>query len=112
MGAHIPRGCELWISALFGAITLGIGNGGLTYAELWIPSGLSSLFIATSPCWFAGIDALLPKGDTLHAPTIRGMLVGSAALVFPAGPARWAGVRNASHYEARSGNVMLQVRRA
>jgi drug/metabolite transporter (DMT)-like permease len=85
----MPRGRELWVTAGCGVITLGMGNGGLTFAELWVPSGLASLFISTSPFWFVGLDALLPGGEPLHAPTLRGMLVGSAGVALLAAPAAW-----------------------
>ena len=74
--AHLPSGKELFYTALFGVIIIGIGNGGLAYAELWIPSGLAALFITTSPFWMIGMEALIPGGERLHAPTIFGMLVG------------------------------------
>src|ERR1017187_4274193 len=45
--AHIPWGRELWFTALFGAIILGIGNGALAFTEQWIPSGLAAMFITT-----------------------------------------------------------------
>lgn len=86
--AHLPRGKELWYTALFGALTIGVGNGCLAYAELWVPSGLAALFITTSPFWLIGVEALIPGGDRLHGPTIAGMLVGlggTVLLVAPAG---------------------------
>jgi drug/metabolite transporter (DMT)-like permease len=82
MGAHLPRGRELWQTALFGLFALGIGTGTLSWAELTIPSGLAALFCTTSPFWMVGIEALIPGGEPLHAPTIFGMLVGLAGVVF------------------------------
>ena len=57
-------------------MTIGIGNGCLAFAELWVPSGLAAIFITTSPFWMVGVEALLPGGERLHGPTIAGMLVG------------------------------------
>jgi drug/metabolite transporter (DMT)-like permease len=82
MGAHLPRGRELWQSALFGLFALGIGTGTLSWSELTIPSGLAALFCTTSPFWMVGIEALMPEGEPLHAPTILGMLVGLGGVVF------------------------------
>jgi drug/metabolite transporter (DMT)-like permease len=82
MGAHLPRGRELWQTALFGMFALGIGTGTLSWAELTIPSGLTALFCTTSPFWMVGIEALMPAGEPLHAPTIFGMLVGLGGVVF------------------------------
>jgi drug/metabolite transporter (DMT)-like permease len=80
-GAHIPRGREFWFTALFGVITIGIGNGALVFAEEWIPSGIASVFITTSPFWMTGVEAMLPRGERLHMPAILGMLVGLAGTV-------------------------------
>ena len=40
------------------------------------PSGLAALFITTSPFWMVAVEALIPGGEPLHAPTIAGMLIG------------------------------------
>jgi len=79
--AHLPSGKDLWYTALFGVIIIGIGNGCLAFAELWIPSGLAALFVTTSPFWMVGMEALIPGGARLHRPTIIGMLVGLAGSV-------------------------------
>src|ERR1700693_667633 len=84
--AHLPSGKELFYTALFGVIIIGIGNGCLSFAELWVPSVLAALFITTSPFWMIGMEALIPGGERLHGPTILGMLVGlsgTALLVAP-----------------------------
>lgn len=80
-GYTVPKWDELWKTALTGILTIGGGNGFLTYAELIIPSGLAAIFITLAPFWFIGIDALLPRGAKLHAPTLGGMAVGLAGAV-------------------------------
>ena len=85
-GAHLPRGRELWITAGCGVIVLGIGNACLAYAEELIPSGLAALFVTTSPFWLVGIEALAPRGERLHLPAVRGMLVGAAGVAFLVAP--------------------------
>ena len=83
-GGRLPRGRELRAACLSGALVLGAGNGCLTFAELWVPSGVACLIITLSPFWMVGAEALLPGGEALHPPTILGMLVGLAgtALLF------------------------------
>ena len=83
-GGELPRGRELGAACLSGVLVLGIGNGALVFAELWVPSGLACLIITISPFWMVGAEALLPGGEPLHLPTIVGMLVGlgGAALLF------------------------------
>ncbi len=79
--AHVPSGRELFFTALFGVIILGVGNGCLAFAELLVPSGLAAMFITTSPFWMVGIEALVPGGEKLHLPTVLGMLVGLTGTV-------------------------------
>lgn len=80
-GRRLPVGRELWFTALFGVIVIGIGNGSLVYAEQWVPSGLASIFITTGPFWMTGLEAVLPGGERLRAPTVAGMLVGLAGTI-------------------------------
>ena len=44
--------------ALMGFLLLVVGNGGVVYAEQWVPSGLAAVMVATSPFWMAGVEAL------------------------------------------------------
>lgn len=84
--AHLPTGKELWYTALFGVIIIGLGNGCLAFAELWVPSGIAALFITTSPFWMVAMEALIPGGDRLHLPTVVGMVVGLAGAVLLVAP--------------------------
>ena len=84
--AHLPSGKELFYTALYGVIIIGIGNGCLAFAEVWIPSGLAALVVTTSPFWMVGMEALIPGGDRLHAPTLFGMLVGLAGTALLVAP--------------------------
>ena len=81
-GAHLPRGRELRLTAGYGLLTIGVGTGCLSFAEQWIPSGLAALLVTTSPFWMVGVEALAPRGERLHAPTVAGMLVGFAGVAF------------------------------
>jgi drug/metabolite transporter (DMT)-like permease len=86
-GAHLPRGRELWLTVGWGVVTLGLGNGCLAFAEEWVSSGLAALFVTTSPFWLVGAEALAPRGEPLHWPTVRGMLIGVCGVAFLVGPA-------------------------
>jgi drug/metabolite transporter (DMT)-like permease len=77
-GLYLPRGRELWAACFSGFLILGIGNGGLVFAETLIPSGIAGLIVTIQPFWMVGAEALLPGGARLHGPTIGGMLVGLA----------------------------------
>jgi drug/metabolite transporter (DMT)-like permease len=86
MGAHLPRGRELWLTVGWGIVTLGLGNGALAFAEQWVPSGLAALFVTTSPFWLVGAEALAPRGEPLHWPTVRAMVIGVSGVAFLVGP--------------------------
>jgi len=83
-GLYLPRGRELGAACLSGLGVLGAGNGALVFSETMIPSGIAGLIVTISPFWMVGVEALLPGGEGLHAPTIGGMAIGlaGAALLF------------------------------
>lgn len=87
---QFPRGRDLWLTALYGILTIGIGNGTLAVAELWTPTGLASLFITTGPFIYAGMDAVIPGGEKLHGPTIIGLLIGFLGVLGLVAPAAWS----------------------
>ncbi len=48
-----------WVSAgIVGTLLLGGGNGGVVWAEQWVPSGLTALIVATVPLWMVLFDWL------------------------------------------------------
>jgi drug/metabolite transporter (DMT)-like permease len=106
-GAHLPRGRELWRTALYGAITIGMGTGSLALAEQWIPSGLAALLVSTQPFWMVGVEALTPGGERLRFASIRGMLVGLAGVAFLIAPAGFASAT--SSQALLKGFVTLQI---
>lgn len=86
-GIAIPRGRELWLTALCGMIGIGTGSCLLAVAELYIPSGSAALFYTTAPFWMVGIDALLPHGKKPLGATLGGLLIGMfgvAYMIYPA----------------------------
>lgn len=79
-GSKFPRPGELWRSAWFGILIIGIGTGTLAYAEQWVPSGLAAMIVTTQPFWMVGVEAIA-GGEPLHAPSIRGMLIGLVGVI-------------------------------
>src|SRR5439155_5710875 len=81
---YLPRGRELLAACFCGLLTLGIGNAARVFSEVLIPSGIAGLIITISPFWMVGVEAFLPGGERLHAPTIGGMVLGlaGASLLF------------------------------
>jgi drug/metabolite transporter (DMT)-like permease len=66
--------------ALMGFLLLFLGNGGVVYAELWVPSGLAAVLVATAPFWMAGVEAAI-GGERLRGRTLLGLLIGFSGIV-------------------------------
>lgn len=52
-GAPAPTRAQWAASAVVGCLLLGAGNGGVTFAEQWVSSGLAAVWVATMPIWAA-----------------------------------------------------------
>lgn len=72
-------------AAIVGTLLLLGGNGGVVLSELFIPSGIAAVLVATVPIWLALFDALL-TGRRPSGLVIGGVLagiVGVAVLLVP-----------------------------
>ena len=87
----LPRGRELWQTAMTGLLVLGIGNGALVWAETWVPSGLAALIITMSPFWFLGLNAVMPPREHVRPATWLGLLVGLGGAALLVGPGAFQG---------------------
>ena len=67
--------------ALLGFLMLGLGNGGVVYAEQFVPSGLAAVIVATAPFWMAAVESLLPDGERLRRSVIIGLVIGFSGIV-------------------------------
>ena len=91
MGDPSPGKIE-WRSAAIVALFLLIGgNGGLTWAEQFVPSGIAALLVGSAPLWMALIDALRPGGRKPNLLTWIGLLLGFGGIVLLIGPSNLAG---------------------
>jgi len=53
-------GRRQWLAAaVVGTLLLSMGNGGVTFAEQTVPSGLAALLVATVPLWMVAADRLV-----------------------------------------------------
>jgi drug/metabolite transporter (DMT)-like permease len=66
------------VSALAGALMLMIGNGGVTIALRWVPSGYASLFSAMVPAWLVLIQLL--DGIRPTRSVLLGLVLGLAGV--------------------------------
>ena len=73
--AHWPR------LALMGILMIGLGNGGVIWAEQWVPSGFAAVMVAASPFWMTGLETMLPGGERLSRRSLVGLLIGFSGIV-------------------------------
>jgi drug/metabolite transporter (DMT)-like permease len=80
-GERLPPPSRWRGIALMAFLLLGLGNGGVVFAEQWVTSGLAAVLVATSPFWMSGVEATLRDGEKLRATSIVGLLVGFAGIL-------------------------------
>jgi len=74
-----PR--QLGQMALIGVLLLVGGNLTLSYAERYVPSGLSALILAVTPLWFLVLDSLLIGHHRISRRGLAGLGLGIAGIV-------------------------------
>ncbi|HVF38260.1 MAG TPA: EamA family transporter [Gemmatimonadaceae bacterium] len=76
-----------WRNAgVVGACLLLGGNGGVMWAEQYVPSGIAALLVAILPFWMVLIDWARPGGTLPGRGVMIGLLVGLIGLVVLVGP--------------------------
>ena len=72
--------------ATIGCLLLVVGNGGLAWAEQWVPTGYAALIVAVTPIWFLVLEAFVFRGDRLSRRGLLGLalgILGIAILFWP-----------------------------
>jgi drug/metabolite transporter (DMT)-like permease len=62
--------------ALLGILMIGIGNGGVIWAQQWVPTGVAAVVVASTPFWMTSVEACWPAGDRLSRRILFGLAVG------------------------------------
>lgn len=75
-GVPPPRKIDWHYAAITGGLLIAAGNGGVTWAEKRVPSGLASLLVGMMPAWLVLFDWLRPNGVKPALRTVVGVLVG------------------------------------
>ena len=87
---------RLWGYALvLGGLFFLLGNGGLSWAETRIPSGLTALLAATSPLFTAVFESARVRWQRPPARVILGILAGLGGVVLLVAPGEFIGGRHA-----------------
>ncbi len=80
-GERMPSGAALRGALLLGFLMLVLGNGGVVWAELYVPSGLTAVVVAASPFWMAGVEAFRADGERMTWRTAIGLVLGFSGIV-------------------------------
>lgn len=99
-----PRGTwkHAWI---MGALLLLGGNGGVVYAEQYVPSGVAALLVGSGPFWFMLLAWLWLRGPRPGVKSLVGLVIGFTGLAVLIGPGKLTG--SASHVPLLPALVVL-----
>jgi len=90
-GAPPPTVAQWGGAALIGGLLFLGGNGALSWAVQWVPSGVASLLAATGAFWMVLLDWAQPEGRRPSRRIVLGLALGLAGVAVLIGPARLAG---------------------
>ncbi len=85
-----PKAVQWRTAVVIGALMLLVGNGGVVWAEQFVPSGLTALLVATVPLWVVLLVWVTQRGRPSALMT-AGLMVGFAGVVLLVGPERIVG---------------------
>ncbi len=85
-GAPPPSRKEWRSAAIIGLLLLFVANGGVTWAEQRVPSGIAAIFAATVPLWIVVLDWTLHGAARPRPGVIIGVIAGFAGVLMLIGP--------------------------
>ena len=85
-GMERPTLTQARNAAIVGAFLIVGGNGGVVWAEQFVPSGMTALLVAILPFWMVLIDWIRPGGKRPSTAVMIGLVIGLAGLVILIGP--------------------------
>lgn len=90
-GYALPTRKQWRSAAIIGALLLLGGNGLVSWAEQFIPSGIAALVIASSPMFLVVGEAVRPNGVKPNWQGIVGLAVGFVGIFVLIGPSEFSG---------------------
>lgn len=79
-GAPLPARRQIVSAWVAGALLFLGGNGGVVWAEQYLPSGVAALLVATEPLWIVLLGWARARGVRPHAGVAVGLLLGFAGV--------------------------------
>jgi len=86
-----PTASHWKVAIATGFLLLFVGNGGVSWAEQTVPSGVAALLVATVSLWLVILDWLRPGGIRPVFRVVVGLLLGFFGLVLLVGPTHLGG---------------------
>jgi drug/metabolite transporter (DMT)-like permease len=86
--ARRPKAREWSAAFYYGALFFLVGNGGVTWAEQRVPSGIVALLVAAVPIWITIFDYSRPGGPRPTALAVAGLVLGFGGIALLIGPGR------------------------
>ncbi|HXV81806.1 MAG TPA: EamA family transporter [Candidatus Binatia bacterium] len=80
-GDPSPKALEWRSAVVIGIFLLVGGNGGVVWAEQFVPSSLAALLVATVPLWMVLIDTFRPGGHWPGSMEITGIFIGFSGVI-------------------------------
>lgn len=86
-----PTATHWKTAAVSGFLLLFIGNGGVSWAEQMVPSGITALLVSMVSLWLVIVDWLRPGGHRPVPKVLLGLVLGFGGVALLVGPARLGG---------------------
>ncbi|HTT32624.1 MAG TPA: EamA family transporter [Methylomirabilota bacterium] len=87
----LPTALNWRTTLVTGFLLLFVGNGGVSWSEQIVPSGVTALLVAMVSLWLVTVDWLRPGGNKPAPKVVLGLLLGFAGLAILVGPAQLGG---------------------
>lgn len=90
-GESLPTKRQWRSTAIVGVFLLLGGNGLVSFAEQYVPSGIAALIIGSMPLWMVSIEAARPGGVKPNRLAVLGLIIGFGGIFLLVGPAELTG---------------------
>ena len=85
-GDSVPTRRQWRDTGIIGLLLLVGGNGIVSWAEQFVPSGIAALLISTMPIWMVIIESFRHGGEKPKAKTVIGLILGFSGVALMIGP--------------------------